>query len=620
MSLRVRRLCAGLLCLFAPSLRLSLRAQTVVRGDKQSAHAQPRSAGEGRAARAFAAARNLGAPELYAFLKPFPKGADLHMHLSGAVYAETLIAEAAQTGLCIAPPPPACTAGVKLESESQTPASRSAPPPAPSSARSCPVPVLDPKLPPLPLSLVLPAPHAAGPPSCAAGELPAVAALESQPVFDALVDSLSMRGYVPTPGVTGHDQFFATFARVDGLKSFVPNWLDEVATRAAAQNEQYLEIMQTPTYRGARALGIKLGWPPGAETSVTREQLSKLREALLAGGLRDEVATDHKEFAGFLSARRALEHCGAVASSNSTDPSSLPDPESPTLDLSTRGKAPTEANPACAVQLRFLFQVLRANPPQQVFAQTLLAFEVVEAELDSGHPLVLGLNFVQPEDAHLAMRDYHLQMQMMDYLHTVYPRVRISLHAGELAHGLVPPDGLTFHIREAVELGHAERIGHGMDVLYETHPDQLLAEMAEKHVMVEVNLTSNDVILGQTRTDHPLAAYRAAHVPVALSTDDEGVSRIDLTHEYVKAAEEQNLTYADLKGSARTSLEHSFLPGPSLWAQPDDFTRHAAPCGASIGPRSDPSPPCAAFLKTSPRATQQYDLERRLASFEDSVR
>ena len=33
-----------------------------------------------------------------------------------------------------------------------------------------------------------------------------------------------------------------------------------------------------------------------------------------------------------------------------------------------------------------------------------------------------------------------------------------------------------------------------------------------------------------------LRRYRAAQVPVALSTDDEGVSRIDLTHEYVRAA------------------------------------------------------------------------------------
>ena len=159
-----------------------------------------------------------------------------------------------------------------------------------------------------------------------------------------------------------------------------------------------------------------------------------------------------------------------------------------------------------------------------------------------------------------------------------------------------------------------------MDVLYEDRARELLAEMAEKHIMVEVNLTSNDVILGETRTDHPLAAYRAAGVPMALSTDDEGVSRIDLTHEYVKGAEEQNLTYADLKRSARTSLEHSFLPGPSLWASPDDFTHRNAACAASVKARVNSSSPCAAFLKTSARATEQFELERRFVAFEDSVR
>jgi len=72
-------------------------------------------------------------------------------------------------------------------------------------------------------------------------------------------------------------------------------------------------------------------------------------------------------------------------------------------------------------------------------------------------------------------------------------------------------------------------------VMYEDDANALLHEMAEKHVMVEINLTSNDVILGVKGKDHPLASYRAAHVPVALSTDDEGVSRIDITNEYERA-------------------------------------------------------------------------------------
>ena len=56
--------------------------------------------------------------------------------------------------------------------------------------------------------------------------------------------------------------------------------------------------------------------------------------------------------------------------------------------------------------------------------------------------------------------------------------------------------------------------------------------MADKGVLVEVTLTSNAVILGIQGKDHPFTTYRKFGVPVALSTDDEGVSRIDPTHEY----------------------------------------------------------------------------------------
>src|SRR5579859_1510312 len=62
--------------------------------------------GESRAEMRLNTAKHSGLPELYAFLKPFPKGGDLHMHLSGAVYAETFIAEAVRQGLCVAPVDP----------------------------------------------------------------------------------------------------------------------------------------------------------------------------------------------------------------------------------------------------------------------------------------------------------------------------------------------------------------------------------------------------------------------------------------------------------------------------------------------------------------------------------
>ena len=67
-----------------------------------------------------------------------------------------------------------------------------------------------------------------------------------------------------------------------------------------------------------------------------------------------------------------------------------------------------------------------------------------------------------------------------------------------------------------MRLGHAERIGHGVDAMYEDDAAGLLKEMAKKHVMVEINLSSNEGILGITGDKHPFQYYRAAHVPVAL--------------------------------------------------------------------------------------------------------
>ncbi len=468
-------------------------------------------------------------PALRAFLVRMPKGGDLHVHLSGAVYAETFIANAAADTLCVDPE--------KLVLLPNRGTTRSIPPQ----------------------------------PVCVEGTVAAASALKNQVLYDKLIDSFSMRAFVPSAGWSGHDQFFATFNRFGGTnKSHQGEWVDEVAARAASQNEQYLELMNTPDFGVAIKLAGQMHWDGDA---------AKMRAALLAGGLRDNIATDRAELDKMDATRNEREHCGTP-----------------------------QAAPACSVQVRYLYQILRAGPPERVFAQTLLGYEVASVD-----PRVVGINFVQPEDAYLAMSQYSTQMEMLRYLHSVYPKVHLSLHAGELAFGMVPPDGLRFHIHDAVAVAGAERIGHGVDVMYEDGADALLKTMAAKHIMVEVNLTSNDVILGVKGKDHPLHSYMAAGVPFALSTDDEGVSRIDLTNEYEKAVLEQGLTYTQLKASARSSLEHSFLQGDSLWAASDKYTAMRRECVSGGG---TPSSACAAFLKTSEKAQQQWELERRFRAFE----
>jgi adenosine deaminase len=493
------------------------------------------SAAENRTAHALDLART-DPLNLYAFLVRMPKGADLHNHLSGAIYAESWIRAAAEDNLCV---------DLLTHSFFQSRA-------------------MTDSLPPQPV--------------CGDGNIPAAHAFTDQHLYDALIDAFSMRSFVASTGVSAHDHFFDTFAKFHGVShTHVGEFLDEVAARAAAQNEQYLELMETPPFEHIAAIAKELGWHADLG-------FSEFRDKLLAKGLRDDVAAVRAYFDEAESVRRQAERCDK------------PNPAA-----------------ACAVQLRYIYQVLRGFPPEQVFAQTLLGFEVASAD-----PRVVGINLVMPEDGYVSMSDYTLQMRMVGYLHGVYPKVHITLHAGELAPGLVTYDGLSFHVRQAVEIAHAERIGHGVDIMCEERPSDLLKEMAAKHVMVEINLSSNDLILGISGKNHPFPIYRKFGVPVALSTDDEGVSRIDITHEYVRAVETYALAYADLKQMVRTSLEHDFLPGPSLWREQDVFTRPVAACSTEFLGAEKPSAACATFLKSSEKAQQQWELERRFRAFEST--
>jgi adenosine deaminase len=498
--------------------------------NKTSATTPTGTAAEQRADRGLDVAKS-SPLALYAWLIKMPKGADLHIHLSGAIYAETFIKDAVEDHLCVNI---AALAFAK------------------------------------PKSL----PSGAADTVCEENDVPAAQADKDQNLYDALIDAFSMRAFVPSTGISGHDHFFDTFDKFHGTdKHHLGEWLDEVATRAAAQNEQYLELMHTPGFTHAAQAAATVPW---------QEDLTQFRDQLLAHGLRDDIAATRAEIDAAEALRSKNERC-------------------------TQSDAAT----ACQIQIRYIYQVLRGMPKEIVFAQTVLAFETAGVD-----PRFVGLNFVMPEDGFISMRDYALQMHMVDVLHTLYPKINISLHAGELAPGLVPYEGLCCHIRLAVEQGHAQRIGHGVDIMYETRPHELLKEMAAKHVMVEVNLTSNDVILGVAGDDHPLPIYHQFHVPVALSTDDEGVSRIDLTHEFVRAVDTYNLRYPDLKELVRTSLEHTFLPGESLWREPDDFRATVAACTRDPLGAESPTKPCAAFLQSSEKAQQQWELEHRFHEFE----
>ena len=210
------------------------------------------SQNEMRTSQAFLSFESQGPLSLRAFLYQFPKGADLHVHLSGAVYAETFIRDAGEDGLCVD------TVGMKF-----------AKPPC----------------------------HGKSEP---AKNFSGVLSAADQNTYDRLVDAFSMRSFVPTTAFSGHDQFFATFDRFGGLdKSHLGEWVDELASRSPAQNQQYLELMETPTF----------GHAADRPRDRLNSDLAKFRQQLFDHGLRDEVAADRESVR---TAEAARKHVGTL--------------------------------------------------------------------------------------------------------------------------------------------------------------------------------------------------------------------------------------------------------------------------------------------------------------------
>jgi adenosine deaminase len=398
-------------------------------------------------------------------------------------------------------------------------------------------------------------------------------AYDDHVLYGQIVDAWSMRNW-HAGDESGHDHFFATFDKfIPASNAHVAEDVATVINRAAKEHVQYIEFMDTADGMAAAQLGMKTPW---------NDDFAKMRDQLLSSGLKEIVAATSKTLAEDDAKARSELKCGTP-----------------------------DAQPGCNVTVRYLYQVLRGLPREAVFAQILLGFE-----LASSDPRFVGLNLVMPEDWYVPTHDFNLHMQMMDYMHGVYPKVHITLHAGELAMGLVKPEDLSFHIRASVEKGHAERIGHGASVMSERDPVALMKELAARNVMIEINLTSNDQILGVSGDDHPLPIYMKYGVPVAISTDDEGVARSDMTHEYLRAVEGYHLSYTELKRMTRQSMEHSFLLGESLWASTKEEFRPVAACAGDALGAEKPAATCGKFLASSEHAREQWKLEAAFVEFE----
>lgn len=349
--------------------------------------------------------------------------------------------------------------------------------------------------------------------------------LRKEPGFDALKQAylrkVSVKDYDPCSGPSDQ-HFFATFASFGAVARYdMKRGMQEFKQRALAENVSYIETMI-----GSPDTAIQLASGPAWEQSVIGAALSdsttvfNTLDKIYAALIKANIANSAKKFCQ----RQALLHQQAA------------------IDDSV-------------FTLRYQVNGSRGEAPLIVYRKLLLCFQA--ASMDS---LIVGVNLVSPEDGVVSMRDYSLHMLMFAHLHRHFPQVKYSLHAGELAEGMVRPELLRYHISQAVLIAGAQRIGHGVDIAHEAAAISLLDEMHQRKVAVEINLSSNEFILHVKNDQHPILFYHAHKVPIVISTDDAGVLRTDLTAQYyLLATRYPSLKYSDIKALVRNGIEYSFL-------------------------------------------------------------
>ena len=134
--------------------------------------------------------------------------------------------------------------------------------------------------------------------------------------------------------------------------------------------------------------------------------------------------------------------------------------------------------------------------------------------------------------------------------------LHLLMHAGEV--------GGPEKIREAIEMLHVERIGHGIAA---AHDPALMDLLVDHRIPLEICPESN-VRTGALAKllrrpdvrieDHPLPQLWRHGIPIVLSTDDPAMFHTTLQGEYENAAK-MGLSETELVRLAEMSFEHAFL-------------------------------------------------------------
>lgn len=324
---------------------------------------------------------------------------------------------------------------------------------------------------------------------------------------------------------TSPDQkFFSTFGYFGSISSVkMMEGLKIIKSRAINENISYIETMLS-----------KVGITANTDYLENQNKINQYNTSLIAATTQEEV-------------NDILEQIDKIYFESELFNSNIIDY---ITKLETIHKEIDDDN----FTMRYQTYASRMSAPLQVYTDLLSAYITATKS-----EFIVGVNIVAAENNIVSLRDYELHMMFFNYLNSKYKNVHKSLHAGELTLGMVRPKNLLFHINQAVFVAGADRIGHGVDIPYEIKSYDLLDSMKEKNIAVEINLTSNEFILGVKGNDHPYLIYTKHNVPIVISTDDSGVSRNTLSGEFTLLVTRYKPSYTDIKKYVYNSIEYSFL-------------------------------------------------------------
>jgi adenosine deaminase len=333
----------------------------------------------------------------------------------------------------------------------------------------------------------------------------------------------SMRGF-HVGGGPAHDHFFATFG-IFGTAwngSGPTDMLIPVLRRAEFEHLLYLELMMGVTPSAAWS-GMMADPPDISNFDAAFSALKPKLAAFVAAskGNMDSMDADLKSQLGL---------------------------HAPTMDVS---------DPVC---FRYVTTINRNTDNRSFFIQT-----AANMALIAGDRRVVSMTILAPEDDPRSEKNFAEQMRIIDFLWRKMGHPNLNLHGGELTTEFATLDDMRDRIRTTITVGHTKRVGHAVALQWDYDPKSLMDLMRKNQIAVECCLSSNDLILNVKGKNHPIRAYLSHGVPVTLNTDDAGVNRSNITTEYAKAVEDQQMTYDELKAIDRNGIEYSFLPGASLY-------------------------------------------------------